>query len=603
MSRGRMEGTRGIQPMIMMAVSVISISVALILGLTLYLIFFRFSKQEMLQSSQKMIDQTTDSLENYLMGMREISDAAYYNIIKESNVQEGTQKLQEKMNLLYESNKNTLRSLAIYNAYGSLILAEPVAVQKSNINVSEQDWYRSAADEEENMHFSAPHIQNLFDDGTMHYYKVISLSRAIELTEGGSTRRGVLLVDMDYTGIERLMKELNTSGSGQYYYLCDNEGNLIYHPRQIQIANGIGRENTLVHASDRNGIYRETFDGKKRNIIVSTVSYTGWKLIGVLPESLFTHGMLHTQYIIILTMLLMGIMLVALSRVVSMRISLPIRRLNESVLEYEAGKKPKIYAGGSKEIVHLGRSIQTSYEEIDMLMQKIVKEQNERRRTELDALQSQINPHFLYNTLDSIMWMVEGERNDDAAFMISQLAKLFRISLSKGRTIISIKDELLHAKSYMNIQKVRYKNAFSVSFDVPEELMNYCTVKLILQPILENAINYGMNGMDDSGEIRVLGRLEDGVIYLTVSDNGMGMTGEAAASVLTDRDRPHIKGSGVGMVNVERRIQLMFGEAYGLFIESEPDEGTKVTIRLPATAYTEENRRLLEKGRGYSDET
>ena len=118
----------------------------------------------------------------------------------------------------------------------------------------------------------------------------------------------------------------------------------------------------------------------------------------------------------------------------------------------------------------------------------------------------QINPHFLYNTLDSITWMVEGGKNEEASFMITQLAKLFRISLSKGHTIIRVRDELQHAQSYMNIQMTRYKNQFSVVFDVDPSLYEYCTVKLSLQPLLENAINYGVRGMEDCGEIRVSGK-------------------------------------------------------------------------------------------------
>ncbi len=175
-----------------------------------------------------------------------------------------------------------------------------------------------------------------------------------------------------------------------------------------------------------------------------------------------------------------------------MRISSPILKLNHSVIEYEAGEKPKIYIGGSTEIRHLGNSIQNSYEQIDMLMKKIVLEQNERRKVNWMHCKARLIHIFLYNTLESITWMIEGERNDEASFMITQLARLFRISLSKGRTVISIKEELQHAQSYMNIQKVRYKNTFSVIFDVQPELYEYCIVKLVLQPILENAINYGV---------------------------------------------------------------------------------------------------------------
>ena len=198
--------------------------------------------------------------------------------------------------------------------------------------------------------------------------------------------------------------------------------------------------------------------------------------------------------------------------------------------------------------------------------------------------------------------MVEGERNDEAVFMISQLAKLFRISLSKGRTVISIRDEFQHAQSYMNIQKVRYKNAFTVTFEADPEVYTYCTVKLILQPILENSINYGVSAMDEGGEIRVTGRCEEGRIILAVTDNGIGMSEEAVKYVLTDSGRVPKRGSGVGLVNVNNRIQLLFGKEYGLKVESEPDEGTTVSIILPAVPYTEENRTVLEKGYLFSRE-
>ena len=192
--------------------------------------------------------------------------------------------------------------------------------------------------------------------------------------------------------------------------------------------------------------------------------------------------------------------------------------------------------------------------------------------------------------------MVEGGRNDDAVFMISELAKLFRISLSKGRTVICVKDELQHAQSYMNIQKVRYKNLFSVTFDVDPEIYSYCTVKLILQPILENAINYGVSSMDDCGEITVTGRHKDGNIILSVTDNGVGIPEDEVSLILTDSSRVHKHGSGVGLVNVNNRIQILFGKEFGLIVESEPDEGTTVAIRIPAVPYTEENRKILEKG-------
>lgn len=595
---------RGMQSTIMLVFSGISVAVMMILGIMVYLRVSAASREEMIGSTEKLMEQTGENMEDYLVSMRQISDAVYYNVIKENDFSDQDNDIQQGMKRIYEANRSNLRSIAIYNNYGSLMGAEPVVLQKEDPNVTRQDWYKQAKAEMENMHFSTPHIQNLFDDA-FRYYWVISLSRAVELTDNGVPQVGVLLVDMDYSSISRMMKQINAKTSGQYYYLCDGSGEIIYHTKQMQINKGICSENSKKAASYKDGVYDEFAGGEHRKVIVNTISYTGWKLVGVIPNSVFTHGMFDIRYFIVLLILLMAMMLGVVNRVVSVRIASPILKLNDSVLEYETGKKPEIYIGGSMEIRHLGDSIQRSYEQIDMLMHKIVLEQTERRKSELEALQSQINPHFLYNALDSITWMIEGERNDEAVFMISQLAKLFRISLSKGRTVIPVSDELQHVQSYMNIQKVRYKNSFSFVLDVDPAVYSFCTVKLILQPILENAINYGVGGMDedDGGEIRVTGREQDGKVLLLVEDNGLGMSEDEVAFLLTDNNRIHKHGSGVGLVNVNNRIQLLFGKEYGLSVASEPDEGTVVTVSFPAIPYTEENRKMLEAGLPFGGET
>lgn len=593
---------KGIQSTIMVIFSGISLSLLLVSGLILYSRFSTVFRKEMVQSTKTLMEQTGESLEDYLVKMRQISDTLYYNIIKENDFSSETKEIQQKMNLLYAANDENLQSIAIYNRYGRLMAAEPVAEEKKDLDVMKQDWYRQAAEKQENMHFSNPHVQNLFDDGSFRYYWVISLSRAIEITDHGRSQEGVLLVDMDYSVISRMMRQINDSSGGQYFYLCDSNGEIIYHPKQMQIGDGVQKENHQAVADYKEGIYQEKFEGENRKVIVNTISYTGWKLVGVLPDSTFTDGIIDIRYFVAMLMLLVAMMLVTINRVVSVRISRPILQLSDSVREYETGKKPEIYIGGSTEIRYLGHSIQSFYEKIDILMKEIVWEQTERRKSELAALQSQINPHFLYNTLESITWMIEGERNEEASFMITQLAKFFRISLSKGRTVITIRDELQHAQSYMNIQKIRYKNTFSVTFAVAEELYSYCTVKLILQPLLENAIAYGVGAMDDSGEIVVAGERKGRDIILSVKDNGIGMTEEEVEHILTDGERISKHGSGVGLVNVNNRIQILFGKEYGLKVESEPDEGTVVSIRMPAVPYTEENREILEKGHMFRKE-
>ena len=148
-----------------------------------------------------------------------------------------------------------------------------MASQKEDPDVTQQNWYIQALEEVENMHFSTPHIQNLFDDGTFRYYWVISLSRMIEITDSGVCRRGVLLVDMDYADISRMMNQINTLNNGEYYYLCDSNGEIIYHPREIQISNGLGGENSSVAAARKDGVYEESFEGERRKVSRTLQTY------------------------------------------------------------------------------------------------------------------------------------------------------------------------------------------------------------------------------------------------------------------------------------------------------------------------------------------
>ena len=584
-----------IQSTIMVAFSVISTLIMVCMGVMVYWRFSGITQQNIVDNNRKIMDQTVDSIENYLVNMRQVSDAAYYDVIKENDILEQNDSIHKGLNLLYEANKENLRSIAIYNGYGSLMAAEPVVAQKEEPDVTRQGWFMQAKTRMENIHFSTPHVQNLFDDGTCRYYWVISSSRVVELTNGTDTQLGVLLVDMDYSGISRMMERINMSGKGQYFYLCDGEGNIIYHPHQARIDNGMNTESSVKAASSKEKIYDEYLGKNHRKVMVGAISYTGWRLVCVMPYEIFTNKMADVKQFVLLILLLMAMMLVFVNRMISERISRPIMKLDHSVREYQEGKEEKIAIGGSTEIRHLGQSIQESYRQNSELMKKVIWEQNERRKSEFDVLQSQINPHFLYNTLDSIIWMIESGKNEEAAFMITQLAKLFRISLSKGHTVIRIRDELQHAQSYVNIQKVRYKNKFEVVFDIRPDILDDCIVKLVLQPILENAINYGVREMDDCGKILIRGWKEQENIFMQVSDNGMGIPEEEIDLLLKDTNRVHKKGSGVGLVNVNNRLRLLFGEPYGLQIESELDEGTTVTVSIPAIVYSEENRRKFEE--------
>ena len=585
--------TRSMQMTISISFTILSVCCMCLLGVMLYQQFTRKAENLTVENSRQLLNQTTINLEDYLRNMRRISDAMYYTVIKNTDI--GSESLEDSMNLLYEANKDKLVSVACYTNDGKLTEASPIATEKPGVDVKSQKWFQDAAGELENFHFSTPHVQNLFDDPSYRYYWVVSLSRTVELTRNGNSMLGVLLVDMNYSSIEQLLEKANTDTSGEYVYLMAPDGEIIYHPKQNLIHMGLYEENNTEAAGYEDTTVKENFHGEKRLVTVKTISYTGWKLISVVPMKSFSMGMTGMRNLVVLLVALTVLAVVILNQMVSARISKPLRRLNDSVKEWEAGNmNPDIYIGGSMEVEHLGKTLRSTVAQIRQLMDDIVVEQEEKRKSELDALQSQTNPHFLYNTLDSIVWMITGERYDDAVFMITQLASLFRISLSKGKTVIKIEDEVKHARNYMNIQKIRYKNSFE------EDILDGCIVKLVLQPLLENAIYYGMEFMDGEGEIHVRGYRKDKDVYLEVEDNGLGMPEEEAAELLNGKERPHKHGSGVGLVNVHSRLKLRFGEAYGLVIHSCPDEGMMVQIHIPYIPYTVETQKFLESGKDYS---
>ena len=591
--------TRSMQMTISISFTILSVCCMCLLGVMLYQQFTRKAENLTVENSRQLLNQTTINLEDYLRNMRRISDAMYYTVIKNTDI--GSESLEDSMNLLYEANKDKLVSVACYTNDGKLTEASPIATEKPGVDVKSQKWFQDAAGELENFHFSTPHVQNLFDDPSYRYYWVVSLSRTVELTRNGNSMLGVLLVDMNYSSIEQLLEKANTDTSGEYVYLMAPDGEIIYHPKQNLIHMGLYEENNTEAAGYEDTTVKENFHGEKRLVTVKTISYTGWKLISVVPMKSFSMGMTGMRNLVVLLVALTVLAVVILNQMVSARISKPLRRLNDSVKEWEAGNmNPDIYIGGSMEVEHLGKTLRSTVAQIRQLMDDIVVEQEEKRKSELDALQSQINPHFLYNTLDSIVWMITGERYDDAVFMITQLASLFRISLSKGKTVIKIEDEVKHARNYMNIQKIRYKNSFEVDFQIEEDILDGCIVKLVLQPLLENAIYYGMEFMDGEGEIHVRGYRKDKDVYLEVEDNGLGMPEEEAAELLNEKERPHKHGSGVGLVNVHSRLKLRFGEAYGLVIHSCPDEGMMVQIHIPYIPYTVETQKFLESGKDYS---
>lgn len=593
-SLSRCYRTMSIQMVISLSFTAAAVAGMLLMGLSLVWRYSAGTERLVRENTERVLSQVNMNMDSYLRRMMRVSDTMYYRIIKNADL--ATQSLEPGMELLYEENRDELVSIAVFDSRGALVAGTPLTALKEGADPARADWYQAALDRMENLHFSTPHIQRLFADPDSSFRWVVSLSRYVQLTREGSTYSGVLLVDMGFSGIEQVCRDVELAGGG-YIYLTDAAGELIYHPRQQLIYAGLDAENNLAAAALPDGVHTETFEGERRLVAVKTVGYTGWKLVGVVPRSgagddegyIFLFG---------LAMLLFSAFLMALLNFrISARISDPIRRLEQSVKELEAGaEQVAIREDGCYEVRRLAHSIASMVSTMRHLMDDIILQEKRKRRSELEVLQSQINPHFLYNTLDSVIWMTEAGRYDEAIQMVTSLARLFRIALSRGRSFIPLADELEHARHYMTIQQIRYQDKFTASVTAEEGVESLYTLKLIVQPLLENAIYHGMAGCEEDGRITVTAKRDGSDLVIDVADNGTGMPPEVAARLL-DESQPQTRssGSGIGVRNVHRRIRLTFGEGYGLEVFSEPDEGTTVRVRLPALTAEEAARLQREE--------
>lgn len=533
------------------------------------------------QENISLVNRVNSSMEVYLRNIMKLSDTIYYGIIKNVNLSE--ESINEELMLLYNNNKEQVMNIALISKDGEPISVVPAARFRKNFKADEEEWFVHALNKTENIHFTRPHVQKIFEKGDNGYKWVISMSRAVEITVGGSTEQAVLLIDMAYQGLDEVLDEVSL-GNGGYIYLMDSKGDIIWHPKFELIASGRIKENNLTAVAYEDGSTEEVFNGDTQTVVIKTVGYTGWKLVGVIKGTGISLNMLKTRIFIVFVILLIIFIVILINSYISFRVTDPIRELEKSVKKLEEGNlDADIYMGGSYEVQHLGKSVQDMKYRIKGLMQDIVTEHEEKRKSEFDSLQAQINPHFLYNTLDIIVWQIENEKQSEAVHTVTALARFFRLSLGKGKNIVTVKDEIDHVKNYLMIQHMRFKNKFDYKFEVEDEVMEFSSLKLMLQPLVENAIYHGMEFMDGDGLITIRGWRENFDLYLSVEDNGLGMTEEKVAMVIAGKSTSvNGRGSGIGVKNVNERIKLYFGEDYGLTIDSEPDEGTKIIVHLPA---------------------
>ena len=556
----------------------------LLSGVALYVQMSRQLTKAVQEENEAVLGQVSRSVDSYLRTIMKLSDSLYYGVIKNADLSE--ESVNSQITLLYDNNKDSIANIALLSKEGELLEAVPAARLKTGLDVTREEWFGTTLERTDNLHFTTPHVQYIFDNNENQYRWVVTLTRAVEITHGTSTEQGILLIDIRYSSIQQILENI-TLGNQGYLYLISSGGQLIYHPKMQLIETGQAAENIAAAIGYRDGSYREKYAGEMRDISVKSVGYTGWKLLSVTPEKGLPLSNLKMRLFVVFVVASFLLVLVLINAFISSRITNPIQQLEKMVNAIEAGElDQEVDIGGSYEIQHLGRSIGDMAHRIKELMEDIVAEHESKRKSEFDTLQSQINPHFLYNTLDIIVWMIENEQKQEAVKVVTALARFFRISLSKGKSIIPVKDELEHVRNYLMIQQRRFKNKFTYEIEADKEVLNLASLKLMLQPLVENAIYHGMEFMDGDGEIHVKAWKEEEDLWREIQDNGLGMTQERVKNLLSEKTHVSSKrGSGIGVKNVNERIRLYFGDDYGLVIESEPDEGTIIKIHLPAVEY------------------
>lgn len=474
--------------------------------------------------------------------------------------------------------RDDIYNIAVLSDNGRNVINDGKDQLNPYADIGEAKWYVKARESNGIAVLFSSHVQNAIKDD---YKWVVTLSCGIQNPNTGAIE-GVLFVDLNYSVINNLCEGISLGSKG-YVFIIDSEGKIVYHPRQTLLYSGLKSEK-VEEVLNGNKTNFTTAEGEESKLYtVCTSEKTGWTVVGVAYISELMAGREETQLAYLLTALFLIIISGIIAIILSSEITKPLKELANSMKAVQEGhfEHAEIEILDRNEIGMLSNSFNIMTRKIKELMEEIVREQKEKRKSELKALQSQINPHFLYNTLDSIIWMSESGKNQEVVLMTSSLAKLFRQSISNEDEIVSIYSEAGYTKSYLTIQKMRYKDKLEFEIDIADDILEESIVKLVLQPLVENAIYHGIKYKEGKGLVRITGSREEDDIIIRIEDNGKGMDEETLKNIFQKKENS--KSSGVGINNVNNRLKLYYGSNYGLRYTSQIDEGTIVEVRIPVT--------------------
>ncbi len=404
---------------------------------------------------------------------------------------------------------------------------------------------------------------------------------------------GFMVIDLDDAIVERFLDSTVIGKSG-YFYVADQTGDPLFVPSRMtdeHSGSPLVPVDLSSHATSQRDSFVEHTEGKPNYVLFTTSAMTGWRIVGRVPLQEIVKEANDIRQLIIVSVSLSILFAITLYFFITTRLTRPVQVLMTKMRQAAAGYfEAKVRPTGQDEIADLGNSFNIMLGKIKALLDQSIQEQEQIQKAELRTLQAQINPHFLYNTLDSIVWMAEAGKNAEVIHLVQALSRFFRISLNRGMDWVSLKEELEHARSYLVIQQMRYRDILSYEIDVEEELLQVPILKMTLQPIVENALYHGIKNKRGMGLIRITADSPNKQeIVLTISDNGIGMRPERLAELrdqLSKQRLPEVTtgeevSGGYGLHNVHQRIRLYYGERFGVELASVDGHGTDVAIRIP----------------------
>lgn len=539
--------------------------------------------------TMQLIEQVNGDIDSYMDYMENISRLISKNkdvidyLYDETATKEELDQIKTRVISQFQTisdARDDIYNIAVLSDNGRNVINDGKDQLNPYADIKQSEWYVKARQSNGIAVLSSSHVQNAIKDD---YKWVVTLSCGIQNPSTG-TIEGVLFVDLNYSAINNLCEGISMGSKG-YVFIIDSQGRIVYHPRQTLLYSGLKSEKVEEVLSGKQTNFTTAEGENSKLYTVYTSEKTGWTVVGVAYLSELMTGREETQLAYLITALFLIIISGIIAIILSSEISKPLKELANSMKAVQEGhfEHAEIEILEQNEIGMLSNSFNIMTQKIKELMEQIVREQRAKRKSELKALQSQINPHFLYNTLDSIIWMSESGKNQEVVLMTSSLAKLLRQSISNEDEIVSIYSEIGYTKSYLTIQKMRYKNKLEFEIDIKEDVLNESIVKLVLQPLVENAIYHGIKYKEDGkGFIRITGERVGNDIVICIEDNGKGMDKEALNHIFDKKENK--KSGGVGVNNVNNRLKLYYGSRYGLRFRSQVDVGTMVEVRIPVSS-------------------